>query len=152
MIRALTGFMAAACSAAAQTDAGLELLGRVRQHLSGSAAGLPNYACQETMERSIHAPTGQIEFRERLRLEVLVAETTELFAWPGSTDFTAEPLESWIGAGAIGSEIFAAELYNLFVASAATVKYAGLETRDRLQLHRFDFYTPVLSSRYSLAI
>src|ERR1700691_1304143 len=116
MIRALTLILAAAYGATAQTDAGLELLGRVRQHLNASVAGLPNYTCQETMERSIHGPTGQIEFRERLRLEVLVAETTELFAWPGSTDFTAKPLESWIGAGAIGNGNFAADLYNLFVA------------------------------------
>jgi hypothetical protein len=156
MIRALTQILAATLAAAfgarAQTDAGLELLGRVRQHLSASVAGLPNYTCQESMERSIHSPAGQIEFHERLRLEVLIAETTELFAWPGSTDFTSEPLETWIGAGAIGTGNFAAELHNLFVASAATVKYAGLETRDQRSLHRFDFHTPLLSSRHSLAV
>jgi hypothetical protein len=38
------------------------------------------------MERSIQGYGGQTEFRERLRLEVLFAETTELFAWPGSSD------------------------------------------------------------------
>jgi hypothetical protein len=152
MIRALTLIMAAAYGATAQTDAGLELLGRVRQHLSASVAGLPNYTCQETMERSVHSPTGQIEFRERLRLEVLVTAATELFAWPGSMDFTSEPLENWIGGGAIGTGNFAAELHNLFVSSAATVRYAGVETRDQRSLHRFDFHTPLLSSRYTLAV
>ncbi len=111
MIRALTVFLAAACSLTAQIDFGLELWARVRQHLGASVAGLPNYTCQETMERSIYAPTGQIEFRERLRLEVLVTETTELFAWPGSTDFTSKPLENWIGRGAIGTGNFAAQLH-----------------------------------------
>ena len=152
MIRVLALIVAAAYGAAAQIDAGLELWGRVRQHVSAGFDGLPNYTCQETMERSIHAPTGQIEFRERLRLEVLITKATELFAWPGSTDFSQEALESWIRAGAIGNGNFAAELHNLFVTPAATVKYAGLETRDQRALHRFDFYTPLLSSRYSLAV
>jgi hypothetical protein len=104
------------------------------------------------MERSIHGPTGQIEFRERLRLEVLFTETTELFAWPGSLEFISAPVESWIGAGAIGNGDFATELLNLFVVSAATVRYAGLETRDQRALHRFDFHMPLLSSKYSLAV
>jgi hypothetical protein len=152
MIRALTAFLAAACGVTAQTDAGLDLWVRVREHVRASAVGLPNYSCQETMERSIHGPTGQIEFRERLRLEVLFAETTELFAWPGSLEFTPEPLESWIGAGAIGNGDFAIELHNLFIISAATVNYAGLETHDRQPLYRFDFHMPLLSSRYTLAV
>jgi hypothetical protein len=152
MIRALTMFMAAAYGLTAQTDAGLDLWVRVREHIRATAAGLPNYSCQETMERSIQGSNGQIEFRERLRLEVLFAETTELFAWPGSSEFTSEPLQNWIGAGAIGNGDFETELLNLFVVSAATVKYAGLETRDPRALHRFDFHMPILNSGYSLTI
>jgi hypothetical protein len=38
------------------------------------------------------------------------------------------------------------------VVPAATVKYAGRETRDRRSLDRFVFHTPLLSSRYSLSI
>ncbi len=87
-----------------------------------------------------------------MRLEVLVAESTELFAWPGSTDFTAKPLESWIRSGAIGTGNFAAELHNLFVVPAATVKYVGLETLRQRSLHRFDFFTPLLSSRYTMIV
>ena len=152
MIRALTLFMAGACGVSAQTDAALDLWVRVREHIRASATGLPNYSCLETMERSIHGPSGQIEFRERLRLEVLFAETTELFAWPGSSEFTPEPLQNWIGAGAIGNGDFETELLNLFVVSAATVKYAGLETRDQRALHRFDFHVPILNSGYTLTI
>jgi hypothetical protein len=152
MIRSVTVIIAVAFGVTAQADTGMELLGRVRQHVRTSVAGLPNYTCQETMERSIYAPGGKIEFRERLRLEVLVTGTTELFAWPGSTDFKEETLESWIGAGAIGVGNFAGELLNLFVAFSATVKYAGLEIRDHQPLHRFDFHTPLLSSRYIVGV
>jgi hypothetical protein len=152
MIRALTVFVAAACGLTAQTDAGLDLWVRVREHIRATAAELPNYSCQETMERSIQSSSWQIEFRERLRLEVLFAETTELFAWPGSSEFTSEPLQNWIGAGAIGNGDFVTELLNLFVISTATVKYAGIETRDRRALHRFNFHVPLLSSRYTLAV
>lgn len=152
MIRGLTAFLAAACGLAAQTDAGLDLWVRVREHVRASAAGLPKYSCQETMDRSIQGRTGQTEFRERLRLDVLFTDTTELFAWPGSSEFTSEQLESWNGAGAIGNGDFATELLNLFVISAATVKYAGLETRDQRAVHRFDFHMPLFSSRYTLAV
>jgi hypothetical protein len=152
MVRALTLIIAAAYGATAQTDAGLELWGRVRQHLSANVAGLPDYTCRETMERSVHDRAGQIEFRERLRLEVLVTEAGELFAWPGSTDFTAQPLGSWIGAGAIGTGNFSTELHNLFVVPSATVTYAGLETLDQRSVQRFDFHAPLLSSRYSLTV
>jgi hypothetical protein len=144
--------VAAACGVTAQTDAWLDLWVRVREHIRATAARLPNYSCQEIMERSIQSSGGQIEFRERLRLEVLFAETTELFAWPGSSEFTSEPLQNWIGAGAIGNGDFAIELVNLFVLSTATVKYAGIETRDRRALHRFNFQVPLLSSRYTLAM
>jgi hypothetical protein len=104
------------------------------------------------MERSILSRAGQIEFRERLRLEVLFTETTELFAWPGSSEFTSEALESWIGAGAISNGDFAAEILNLFVVSAATVSYSGSDTFEQRPVLRFDFHMPLLSSRYSLSI
>jgi hypothetical protein len=152
MMRALIVIVIAACRLTAQTDSAMDLWVRVREHVRASAAGLPNYSCQETMERSIQDRAGQVEFRERLRLEVLFTDTTELFAWPGSLEFTAEPLESWIGVGAIGNGDFASELLNIFVISAATVKYWGLETRDGHALHRFDFHMPLLSSRYSLSM
>jgi hypothetical protein len=152
MIRALIMFMAGACGVTAQSDAALDLWVHVREHIRSTASGLPNYTCQESMERSIQDSAGQIEFRERLRLEVLFAETTELFAWPGSSEFTSEPLQNWIGAGAIGNGDFVTELQNLFVVSAATVTYAGLETRGQRALHRFDFHVPILNSGYSLTI
>jgi hypothetical protein len=81
----ITMIIAATSGVMAQTDVGLELLGRVRQHVEASIAGLPNYPCQETMERPVYAPIRKTEFRERLRLEVLVTDAGELFAWPGST-------------------------------------------------------------------
>ena len=152
MIRALTVLVAAAYGMTAQTDAGLDLWVRVREHVRASLAELPNYTCQETMERVINDPGGKIEFRERLRLDVLVTASQELFAWPGSTGFTTDPIESRIGTGAIGTGTFAAELHNLFLASTATVKYGGLETRDRQNLYRFDFHTQLLGSQYSLTV
>ena len=152
MIRALMAVLAAASVAAAQVDPGLELLGRIRQHVGAGVAGLPDYTCLETMERSIFAPGGKIEFNERLRLEVLVISGEELFAWPEAADFAAGPLERWIGQGAIGTGTFASQLRNLFGASAATVKYAGRDSDGRRPLDRFDFHAPVLSSGFSLEV
>jgi len=152
MIRALRLIIATAYSATAQTGFEPELLGRVRQHIAANVSGLPDYTCQETMERSMRAPTGRMVFRERLRLEVLGTKAGEIFSWPGSAQFAREPLESWIAAGAIENGNFLTDLRNLFQLSSATTKYAGTETIARQAVHRFDFHAPLLSSRYTLTI
>ena len=150
MIRESIVLIGAALTAAAQTDFDRELLGRVRQHIETNLGNLPDYTCQETMDRSIAAPNGQIEFRERLRLEVLFTSTGELFAWPGSADFAPQPLESWISAGAIGNGSFGSDLRNLFAVSSAALKYVGPEIQNQKTAYRFNFHAPLLSSRYSL--
>jgi len=152
ILRSLVVYLIASGATAQSVDPGQELWGRTREHAAASVAGLPKYSCTETMERLVYAPSGHIEFRERLRLEVLVKETAELFAWPGSMDFAAEPLETWIGTGAIGTGNFAAQLLNLFQISAATIKYAGLETGGQDSLHRFDFHVPRPSSRSTIDV
>ena len=90
LIRALV--LAVASDGQAQSDPGWELLGRIRHHLKPGISALPNYTCLETMERSIYHPSGRPEFFEKLRLQVLVADQGELFAWPDSTEFTAAKL------------------------------------------------------------
>ena len=152
MIRVLMAALATASAAAAQVDTGLELLGRIRQHVGAGVAGLPDYTCLETMERSVYAPGGKIEFSERLRLEVLVTSGEELFAWPEAADFAAGSLDRWIGQGAIGTGTFASQLRNLFGASAATVRYAGHESDARRPLDRFEFHAPLLSSGFILEV
>src|SRR5262249_22813576 len=57
-----------------------------------------------------------------------------------------KPLESWIGAGAIGTGNFGITLRNLFVTSVASIKYVGPEIREGRRLNRFDFTVPLLSS------
>jgi hypothetical protein len=152
MIRPLTVLLLFAVGIMAQTVAGPELLARIRQHLRPSVVELPNYTCLETMERTNYAPSGAMEFRERLHLDVIVAEANELFAWPGSDAFTAKPLEGWISGGAIFNGNFWIDLYNLFEASVTAVTFAGTETVDHHSLLRFDFHTPLLSSRSMLTI
>jgi hypothetical protein len=150
MIRASIVLLAVVCCAPSQTDFGMELLGRVRRHINTGAAGMADFTCQETIERATYSPLKKQEFGERTRLEVLFSGAGELFAWPGSSGFTKEPLEHWIEAGAIGTGSFAAQVHNLFVASAAAVKYAGPEACDERTCYRFDFHAPLLSSRYTL--
>jgi hypothetical protein len=151
MTRLLTLIILSAAGVASQTVAGPELLARIRQHIRPSVIDLPNYTCLETVELTNYATNGQLELRERLHLDVLVAEANELFAWPGSAAF--RPLGDWMGGrGAIFNGDLWIELYNLFVASVSTVRYAGMEAVGQRSLQRFDFDTPMLSSRYTLTI
>jgi len=152
ILRALLILLAAAQCITAQNDFDRELLGRIREHTASSVAGLPNYTCQETMERSIYKSSGRILFHERLLLEVLIVRGGELFAWPGSTEFTMEPLAAWIAGGAIADGNFGSTLHNLFLSSAATFRYAGMETRDQRTPYRLDFHAPLLSSKYHVMV
>lgn len=127
------------------------MLGRIRQHMRENIVDVPNYTCLETMDRIVSTPGGQVGFRERLRVEVLVAKHAELFAWPGSTDFT-DAVGDWIGSGAIGTGNFWTDLHNLFVGSGATARYAGEASAGVESLYRFDFRVPSLSSQYTLTI
>ena len=160
MVRLVALILLAAGSLAAQAIDGTALLIRIRQHVRESIVDVPNYTCLETMDRTTTGPKGHEEFRERLRVEVLVADHKELFAWPGSTDFAdadfgnadfGNSMVDWIDAGAIGTGNFWTDLHNVFVASGTSVSYAGLAGVDK-SLYRFDFHVPSLSSRYILSI
>src|SRR5258706_12794514 len=104
------------CSATAQEvkapDARLE---RARAHLQAIAARLQRYVCIETVNRSYYLPvlgnqqfpaaseglasgrtelltgvdweTRELEFTDRLRLEVSLSQDRELHSWPGATRF-----------------------------------------------------------------
>jgi hypothetical protein len=138
-------FVAFCLAALAQPETSSDLTQRVRQHTQASIAGLPNYSCLETMNRSVHNAAGQLQFRERLRLEVLMTETTELFAWPGSSNFKPADSEQWIGSGAIATGSFGSYLQNLFVAGAGALTYSGEEVRD----HRVAIRGNIVQTGYS---
>src|SRR5690349_1474711 len=141
-----------AIGAAAGVGDDAEIVGHLRQRMRASVAGLPNYTCLETMERSIVDAAGRLLFRERLRMEVLIGQKAEMFAWPGSSIFGPSPLEAWIGEGAIGSGNFGAILTNLFLGSTAAIAYAGPEHDGGRPALRFDFHAPLLSSGYTLSV
>jgi hypothetical protein len=138
-------------SAASQTVDGSALLGRIRQHVRSSILEMPSYTCRETMERTMSASNGQIEFRELLRVDVLVAEQKELFAWPGSADFK-DPAEDWIAVGAIASGDFWAQFYNIFISSSASITYVGPDSIGGESLYRFDFHVPLLDSKFVVTV
>ena len=149
---ALIVVMISAHGSMAQTEFDRRLLGRVRQQVEANLAGLTNFTCGEMMDRSIRTSSGATIFRERLRLDVLGTASGDLFSWPGSASFANDPPGNWIAAGAIGTGNFVGFLHNLFVSSAATIEYKGIETTAQQALYRFDFRVPLLGSKHTLVV
>src|ERR1044071_8903113 len=83
--RALIPVLAGFCCFAADDG---DLLPRIRDHMRGYLARLPDYTCRVTIERSgrRNARTA-FELTDRLRLEIAYANGREYYAWPGDDRF-----------------------------------------------------------------
>jgi hypothetical protein len=127
------------------------LLVRAKQRMAENLARLPNYTCTQTIERfRSQTPNGRLEFFDRLRLEVALADRKELFAWPGAAKFEEADVRDFVRHGMIGTGNFALHAKALFVSREPTFTYVGEETLDGRRAVRFDFRAPQLTSDYRL--
>src|SRR5947209_13623252 len=72
--------------ARAQQDLSPELLllARIKVKMAENLDHLPNYTCEQTIERSRRrAPSRKFELLDTVRLEVALVEGKELYGWPG---------------------------------------------------------------------
>src|SRR5271157_1075458 len=100
----------------------LLLLARVKQHGRATFEHIPDYACQETINR-FEKPRYGASFRriDTLHLEVASVGGKELLARRGAARFGDEDLRAFILEGAISSGAFSATPLNLFVHDVARI-------------------------------
>jgi len=95
-------------------------LSRVKHHLKDNFERIPNYVCQETVERFRNSPgRGRTVKLDHLQFDVAQVEHKELFAWPGSHGFEDRDLSSYVSSGILGTGAFSSLPFNLFVADRA---------------------------------
>jgi hypothetical protein len=129
---------------------GARLLARVKEHGRATFAHIPDYACQETVDR--YRLSRSINPTDTLRLEVAVVGGKELFARKGATRFEIDDPAAFVTAGLIGSGDFSATPLNLFVHDAGWItapSEAGLSDRKPL---RFEFEVPAQSEAYYVQV
>lgn len=157
--RLLLAFSLATCLRAQQEP--MELLKKVEAKVSDSIDRLPKYMCTETVDRSIFqadsADRGSacdqggskrkthLFTSDRLRLDVAMAATLEMYSWVGESRFNDRDLFDMVSEGAISSGAFAAFLTAIFRTEDAKFTYNG----DYGKLSEFGFQVPYEKSHYT---
>jgi hypothetical protein len=145
------------------------LLLEVRKKVRETVGRLPNYLCTETVDRSTFQPESPIhscddlasgkkksDWRlrkrtsDRVRLDVAVSPTGEMYSWVGEDRFENRRLADFVLEGAISTGTFASFLNNIFVTNAATFTYKGGVTADAHRFVEFGFRVPAEKSTYHI--
>jgi hypothetical protein len=152
-----------------QPDDPKDLLLRVRDNLMGTIQRLPRYTCTLTIDRAQYEPDriqlappcdellgqrnkGQVVPRlsetDRLRLDVAIAATNEIYSWVGEDRFGDHDLFDLVRQGALQTGSFSTFLTSIFSGSSASFSYNGDTALDGRPLVEFGFRVPREKSNY----
>jgi hypothetical protein len=146
----------------AQSEDPREILVQLRAKVLDTVRSLPKFMCTETVERYRYrsdfrrhlaacdqpstgdfAPKRELSSSDRLRLDVAIAPTREIFSWHGADRFDDRDLLDMVDEGAVSTGEFGAFLSDIFVGDAATFTYNGDSTDERGRaLSEFGFRVP----------
>jgi hypothetical protein len=171
-MRAALGLLCACAliraAALAQTEDPKDLLLRVRANVEDTVKRLPKYVCTLTIERAQYAAQERharscdglltqrnkggwhpgLDAIDRLRLDVGVAGTKEMFSWAGEDRFDDRDLFHLVGQGALQIGEFSGFLTSVFIGEDAEISYDGDTKVSGRALARFGFEVPVGKSHY----
>jgi hypothetical protein len=162
------------CAAVIQASAGAQntdprdLLLRVRANVTDTLARLPKYMCSLTIDRAQYSPDpihpsscdgmaaqrkkGQLKPRlaetDRVRLDVAIAATNEIYSWPGEDRFNDRNAFDLVRQGALQSGGYSTFLTTIFAGEDANFSYNGETEWDGRKLTEFGFQVPAERSRY----
>jgi hypothetical protein len=141
-----------------------DLFLRVRARIEESLDRLPNYMCTQTIDRyqyqpdvtdnslacdeSAKQPSTHLSSSDRLRFDVSVKSTGEMYGWAGENRFDDRELVEIVKDGAIGTGSFTAFLASIFSNEAVRFTYNGEMTQDGRPFAEFGFYVPSEKSHY----
>lgn len=143
----------------------MELLRRVQAKVSDSINRLPRYMCTETVDRFRYQADGadrgsacdegepkrrmHLMTSDRLRLDVAMAASGEMYSWVGESRFEDRELLDLVKEGAVSTGAYASFLTAIFRTEDASFTYDGDLTRDGRTLSEFGFQIPYEKSRYT---
>jgi hypothetical protein len=130
---------------------GALLMSRIKRVMEAHLSGVPNYTCQQTVERyQQKAAAPRPSLIDVLRLEVAFVGAKELFAWPGSTRFEDQELRDVVTTGAFGTGDFALHARGVFLSDGAQYEYLGEENINGKPARKFSYFKPLFRSGYQI--
>jgi hypothetical protein len=161
-LRFLLAFSIATCMRAQQDP--MDLLRRVQAKVVDSLDRLPRYMCTQTIDRvryeaeaNAHgsacgeSPTPRsthLAVSDRLRLDVGIAATREMYSWVGESRFNDRDLFDMVHDGALSTGSFAAFLTAIFRGDGTSFTYDGDTAEAGRTLSEFGFRVPYEKSHY----
>jgi hypothetical protein len=136
-----------------QSDDPDPLLARIRERMKSNFARMPDYVCQETVERSLRgSPRETFKVRDTLRLEVGTVGDKEMFAWRDASRFSEKDLADMVGSGTIGYGSFVLHARHVLGSTAADYTPRGEEMLDGRRTIRYDYEVPRERSGYRIRV
>ena len=148
----------------------MAILAKARERLLSDVARLPRYACVQTINRDYfsspfhwQAPGSceevireygkrthelQLKSWDRLRLDVAVSGSQEIFSWVGAPRLGEATLAELAGKGPLGSGDFGTFIHAIL--TIGTVKFEKEELVDGRRLMEYSYEVPQNLSRYAI--
>lgn len=131
---------------------GALLMARVKRVMKAHLSGVPNYTCQQSVERyQQRAKAAGPSLVDVLRLDVAFVGGRELFAWPGSDRFDEYEVNEVVRNGAFGTGDFTLHARGVFLSDGTQYEYLGVDEIDGIPAHRFSYFKPLFRSGYQIA-
>lgn len=140
-IRAAFVFLALpALVGAEQAESPEELLERIRARVKESLHHLPDYVCDQTVQRWRTAGSGKPwDRQDTLRLEVSLIGGQEAYGWSGGGRLGDRELGELIGRGSVGTGSFALHARNVFSSAPGYIYVGEVDLADGRKAVRYDF-------------
>ncbi len=140
------------CAALAQAQAPAELVAKIRAHMKETIEGVPNYTCQQLVERYRAEAGKKLTRADALRLDVAVVERRELFAWPGESNFRDINEHEAARRGTFGTGNFSSNLSNALNGFGVSYQVQGEELLDKRNTIRVSYEIPARRKPYAVKI
>lgn len=150
-----------------------DLYQRVRERVLKDIDRLPNFTCVQTVTRRVYVPmiaagrapscdtivrdhkaenpTQPLESLDRLRLDVAIADTREVFSWVGASRFESSDLRQLVGGGQTITGDFGSLLLAIFEQHPA-MHFEKAQKLAGRRLFEYSYQTPADKSQYSVRV
>ena len=144
---------------------------QLRDQVIRNGARIPNYTCQEKVQRDRYEPIagrapsscdtllmgrnqndsqGQLKLdsTDWLHLDVVLTSDREIYSWVGASKFEDGEIDELVPEGAIGTGAFAAMLLGIFERREPKYLFEGEITVEGRRLFEYSFVVPQAQSHY----
>lgn len=140
------------------------LLSRLRAGVADNIRLMPRYTCVQTVNRTRYeqpeTPRNCADavalqakrvarWRDRLRLDVAVGETGDLYSWVGASRFDSDEVGQLVAQGMSASGEFSGLLTGVFGGGAGDFRFLGDRDTPSGKFPSYSFVTPLARSHYS---